>query len=187
MKVPDSGMPEETYWESLLDVPLILDRLQIDSLVGDVVEIGCGYGTFTVPVARRIRGTVNAFDLDPEMAARTNARVITQGANNVTVHLRDVIADGFGLPPESCDAILLFNILHFAQAERLVQSAAKLLRPGGRVLAIHWRSDVPTPRGPSLSVRPRPADAQKWADAGELVLTETMELPPWHFGVVLTK
>ncbi len=27
MKFRESGMPEETYWESLFDVPLILDRL----------------------------------------------------------------------------------------------------------------------------------------------------------------
>ena len=26
MKVPESGMPEEAYWESLLDVPLILEQ-----------------------------------------------------------------------------------------------------------------------------------------------------------------
>ena len=28
------------------------------------------------------------------------------------VALRDVLRDGFGVPPESCDAVLLFNILH---------------------------------------------------------------------------
>ncbi|NQU11895.1 class I SAM-dependent methyltransferase, partial [bacterium] len=47
MKLRDSGMPEEAYWESLFDVPLILDRLGMDARLGDVVEFGCGYGTFT--------------------------------------------------------------------------------------------------------------------------------------------
>ena len=27
MKLRESGMPEEAFWETLLDVPLILDRL----------------------------------------------------------------------------------------------------------------------------------------------------------------
>ena len=49
-------MPDETFWESLFDLPLILDRLDIDETIRDVAEIGCGYGTFTLPVARRISG-----------------------------------------------------------------------------------------------------------------------------------
>ena len=30
MKLRESGMPEEVYWESLFNVPLILDRVGID-------------------------------------------------------------------------------------------------------------------------------------------------------------
>ena len=45
-------MPEEAYWETLFDVRLILDRLGIDSNLKDVVELGCGYGTFAIPVLR---------------------------------------------------------------------------------------------------------------------------------------
>ena len=60
MKLRDSGMPEQSYWESLLDVELILNRLEIDGRIGDAVELGCGYGTFTIPVARRIAGRLFA-------------------------------------------------------------------------------------------------------------------------------
>ena len=72
MKVPDSGMPEENYWESLFDIPLVLDRLGIDSAVRDVAELGCGYGTFTIPIARQILGTIFTFDIDPAMLDGTN-------------------------------------------------------------------------------------------------------------------
>jgi hypothetical protein len=50
MKIRDSGMPEEAYWATLFDVPLILDRLGVAGC-GDVAELGCGYGTFTAPIA----------------------------------------------------------------------------------------------------------------------------------------
>jgi tRNA G46 methylase TrmB len=53
MKLRESGMPEEAYWETLLDAPLILDRLGVDARLRDVVELGCGYGTFAIPVAKR--------------------------------------------------------------------------------------------------------------------------------------
>ena len=55
MKVRDSGMPDESHWESLFDVPLILTRLGIGEF-HEVAELGCGYGTFTIPVARAISG-----------------------------------------------------------------------------------------------------------------------------------
>lgn len=180
-------MPEEAYWESLFDIPLILDRLKIDRAVEHVAELGCGYGTFTLPVARRIRGTAFTFDIDRAMIARTIARAADAGVSNINAAQRDVLATGFELEPECCDAVLLFNILHFPQPEDLVRQAARLLRPGRRVLAIHWRADPLTPRGPPLHLRPTPADAELWAKATGLTVTATVELPPWHFGIVLTK
>ena len=92
-----------------------------------------------------------------------------------------------GLPDESCDACLLFNILHGPAPEALLREAGRILRPGGRVLVIHWRSDVPTPRGPSLAIRPRPGQVQSWARAAGLQAGAAIELPPWHFGVALAK
>ena len=180
-------MPEEVYWESLHDIPLILDQLKIDRAVEHVAELGCGYGTFTLPVARRIHGVVFTFDIERAMIARTLARATDEGVGNINATLRDVLTAGFGLEPECCDAVLLFNILHFPQPEDLVRKAAEVLRPGGRVLAIHRRTDITTPRGPPLHLRPTPADAKRWADAAKLTVTAITELPPWHFGVALTK
>jgi hypothetical protein len=60
MKVRDSGMPEQSYWEGLFDIGGVLDALKIDQEVNDAVEVGCGYGTFTLPVAQRIRGSQSA-------------------------------------------------------------------------------------------------------------------------------
>jgi len=187
MKVPESGMPEEGYWESLFDIPLVLDRLKIDHTVEHVAELGCGYGTFTLPVARRIRGHVFTFDIERAMIDRTLLRAADEGVSNVHATVRDVLASGFGLETGYCDAVLLFNILHFPQSEDLVRKAADLLRRGGRVLAIHWRSDIPTPRGPPLHLRPRSSDAKRWADAAGLTVTVSTELPPWHFGIALSK
>ena len=183
IRCPTNGV----HLKSLFDLPLILDRLKIDCTIEHVAELGCGYGTFTLPVARRIRGTAFTFDIDRAMIARTIARAADAGVSNINAAQRDVLAAGFGLEPESCDAVLLFNILHFPQPEDLVRQAATLLRPGGRVLAIHWRADPATPRGPPLHLRPTPADAEIWAKAAGLTAAATVDLPPWHFGVALSK
>ena len=112
MKVRESGMPEEAYWETLFDVPLILDRLGIDARLRNVVEFGCGYGTFTIPVARGISGTVTTFDIDEAMIERTRQRAAAAGTYKVLYVVRDVFADGFGGEAGNKDACLLFNILH---------------------------------------------------------------------------
>jgi tRNA G46 methylase TrmB len=52
MKVFDSGMPEEVYWSSLFDLEAILTWLNPAAGIDPIIEIGCGYGTFTVPIAQ---------------------------------------------------------------------------------------------------------------------------------------
>ena len=178
MKVRDSGMPDESYWESLFDVPLILSRLGIDRC-HDVAELGCGYGTFAVPIANAISGTLYTFDVDAEMVARTRERA---AGLPIVCEQRDVVESGFGV---TVDAVLLFNILHCEGPVELLRQAANALKPGGQVLAIHWRYDA-TPRGPSLDIRPRPEQIAQWAGEANLVqVGNAIDLPPWHYGIRL--
>jgi SAM-dependent methyltransferase len=185
MKLRESGMPEEEYWESLFDVELILDRMGIDATMRDVAELGCGYGTFTLPVARRIRGIIETYDIEPAMVDRTLQRAQEAGLGNVRAEVRDVLAEGFGGEPQTKDACLLFNILHGEQPECLLAHAAHVVRPDGRVLVIHWRYDPATPRGPSLEIRPRPDQIIEWAQGTEMLrfVAPVLDLPPWHYGL----
>ncbi|MCI0747298.1 MAG: class I SAM-dependent methyltransferase [Verrucomicrobia subdivision 3 bacterium] len=189
MKLRESGMPEEAYWETLFDVPLILDRLGIDASLKNVVELGCGYGTFTLPVARRISGIIETLDIEPAMIERTRQRAETAGLRNVRCQLRDVMKDGFGGEPESKDACLLFNILHCEEPVRLLTEAARPVRPGGWVLIIHWRYDPATPRGPRMDIRPRPEQIIGWAAQTRWLelADEIIDLPPWHYGLRLRR
>ena len=186
MKLRDSGMPDEAYWEAMFDVPLVLARLGIDGtlgdgMLGDVVELGCGYGTFSVPIARTIGGTLHTFDVDPAMVARTIERAAELPAGKLDCQLRDVMANGFGVT--GADAALLFNILHCEEPVALFHHAINAVRPGGQVLVIHWRYGD-TPRGPSLDIRPRPEQIAAWAQqTGRLVHAgDVIDIPPWHYG-----
>lgn len=188
MKLRESGMPPPDYWETLLDVPRILDAFGFGPATGDVAELGCGYGTFTLPLARRIGGTVHTLDIDPAMVALTLARAAEAGLTNVQAETRDVLASGFGPPTGSCDAALLFNILHAEEPVALLRAARDVVRPGGLVAAIHWRTDIATPRGPSLDIRPQPEQITAWAiEAGLSSDGPSFDLPPWHFGLKLRR
>jgi len=187
MKVRDSGMPEQSYWESLFDIEGVLDGLGIGLEIENAVEVGCGYGTFTLPVARRIRGTLHAFDIEPAMVEATAARAKAAGVGNLNLAVRDIVEDGFGIPAGSVDAVLLFNILHMEKPVAMLHAAATVLRPNGRVFAVHWRSDITTPRGPDLSIRPRPDQIAVWAVEAGFRPRSSRLLPPWHFGLVLDR
>lgn len=181
-------MPPQDYWETLHDVPRILDAFGFDARTGDVAELGCGYGTFTLPLARRIDGVVHALDIDAAMVTLTAQRAVAEGVHNVQAEVRDVLAAGFGRPAGSCDAALLFNILHAEEPVALLRAAQDAVRPGGLVAVIHWRSDLATPRGPSLTIRPRPEQIAAWAtEAGLAIEGACFELPPWHYGLKLRR
>ena len=189
MKVRESGIPEEELWATFFNPEVIFDKLNLTSANISVVEYGCGYGTFTVPAAKRISGYLYAFDMEPEMIEATQAKVETVGLTNVRVIQRDIVANGTGIPDSNADYVMLFNILHTDHPLGLLQEAFRILAPGGKVGIIHWNYDPATPRGPSMEIRPRPEQCRSWIEqSGFRVLHPgILDLPPYHYGIVAKK
>ena len=94
MKTRDSGMPDEELWASFFAPAKVLAMLGLNANVGNVVDFGCGYGTFAVPAARVARGMVYALDIDPAMVAATGAKAEAEGVRNVEAITRDIVACG---------------------------------------------------------------------------------------------
>lgn len=189
MKTRESGMPDESTWEDFFDAETILRKLRLSPSCGDVVDFGCGYGTFTIPAARIMAGTVHALDIEPEMIQATEAKAQEAGLQNVKTYLRDFMAEGSGLPPASVEYTMLFNILHAERPEVLLKEAFRVLKPSGLLAIIHWNYDPATPRGPSMDIRPRPEQCHNWAirEGFRPVDPGVVELPPYHFGMVLER
>jgi ubiquinone/menaquinone biosynthesis C-methylase UbiE len=152
MKGRESGMPDESCWDSFFNPTCLVDRLGCAN--GDILEFGCGYGTFTIPAAKSTTGRVIALDIEPEMVAETVRKADVAGLSNVVGVVRDFVNEGSGLSDAQVQRALLFNILHIENPLELLREAFRVLTPGGEVDIIHWRSDIPTPRGPSLPIRP---------------------------------
>ena len=133
-------MPEESLWATFFTPEEVLHKLGLPT-VGDVVDFGCGYGTFTIPAAKITSGTVYALDIDLEMVAITKQKAEAAGLENVRTYVRDFVADGTGLPDASVQYVMLFNILHAERPEVLLREAYRVLAPGGKLGIIHWNYD----------------------------------------------
>lgn len=180
-------MPAQDMWKKFFDTGKILTTLGLDNRVIDVAEFGCGYGTFTIPAAKIISGKIYALDIEPEMINITSAEAVKQGLNNVQTVLRDFMTEGSGLPDESIDFVMLFNILHLENPKVLLSEAKRILKDKGRLGIIHWNYDPTTPRGPSMDIRPRPEDCIKWAESVGFKEAVRYNLPPHHYGIALIK
>lgn len=187
MKGRESGMPEEAYWESFFEAEVATNRLLGTAVQGNVIEFGCGYGSFTIPVARRTTGLVTALDIEPEMVGCVRQKAVTFDLPNIQVELRDFVAQGTGVDTGSQAHAMIFNLLHLEQPVTLLREAYRTLQDGGVLSVIHWRTDIPTPRGPSLAIRPTPEQCREWiADAGFHTI-ESVDLQsccPFHFGLL---
>ena len=79
MKTRDSGMPEEGYWSTFFDAEATLTALGLDVATGLVVDVGCGYGTFTLPVARLTGQRVVGIDIEADLVQHLDAKARSLG------------------------------------------------------------------------------------------------------------
>ena len=98
-----------------------------------VVDVGCGTGDLTERLAREAEVPVVAVDLSPRMAALAGARGLP--ALNA-----DIACLPF--PDGSFDAVLANRVLyHLPDLDAGLAELARVLRPGGRLVAVVYRVD----------------------------------------------
>lgn len=188
MKVRESGMPDEEVWNRFFNVELILKELQINKQIQTLAEIGTGYGTFTLPVADKIGGLIHSYEIDSKLFEYVQKKCIDQIKLNVKLHNADVLAEGTSLPDNSVDYVMLFNILHNEKPLYLINEAKRILKKNGMIGIIHWRTDIETPRGPSLNIRPNAIEIIEWLKLAHMqVVKQPFMLKPYHYGLVSMK
>jgi ubiquinone/menaquinone biosynthesis C-methylase UbiE len=103
-----------------------------------VIDLGCGTGQLTLPIARRVRA-VAGVDPEPDMLARARRAAAEQSVANVTWLLgadTDVPALAALLGDQRAGAVTIGQALHWMRCRELFPALVPLLRPGGGVAVI---------------------------------------------------
>lgn len=100
-----------------------------------VCDVGCGYGAPARIWARTYGADVVGFTVSEVQHAYAQQR--SEGKTGPTYRCRDILKND--LPSETFDAVVAIESLtHTDDPARVVHEAARLLRPGGRLVACVW-------------------------------------------------
>jgi ubiquinone/menaquinone biosynthesis C-methylase UbiE len=186
-------MPDSDWWEALWPRPdAVIAALGIEP-DREVVDLCCGDGLFTIPLARIARRVV-AIDLDPAMLERTRARLIAADLTNCSFVTGDAYAIA-KLVPTPVDVVLIANTFHGVPDKgRLARAIAAVLRPRGHFIVINWHRRpreetmvLGQPRGPKTEMRMAPPDVSAAVEPAGFRLLSVIDLPPYHYGAIFER
>jgi SAM-dependent methyltransferase len=141
----EDGGPRWVAHEQWLDVMLEPYGAALDAATapgpGDhVLDVGCGFGTTTLAMARAVgsAGRVMALDLSEVMVARVRARATDAGLANVITRVADAQTDP--LPATHfAVAVSRFGVMFFDDPAAAFANIRAALQPGGRLAFICWQ------------------------------------------------
>ena len=114
-----------------------------------VLDVGCGTGTLAIAAKRQVgpRGTVYGVDASPEMLARAGKKASKAG---VEIVLKNALVEALPFSDGQFDVVLSTVMLHHLPGKLRRQCAAEIrrvLKPGGRVLAVDFGTSPSQKRG----------------------------------------
>lgn len=108
---------------------------------GRVMDIGCGYGSTTLEMARRVGPNGRCLGVDISAPMLDRARVRSAGMANVEFVRGD--AQTADLGAEAFDAAMSrFGVMFFEDPDAAFANIRRAMRAGGRLAFVAWRSPM---------------------------------------------
>ena len=185
-----TGMPDRDWWQALWPDPAtVLEALGLQAGI-DVVDLCCGDGYFTGPLASLVSpGKVIAIDLDPAMLEQ--AKVACRDCANCIFSQTDA-RELASVIREPVDYVLIANTFHGVPDKvALAHAAFSVLKSGGRFAIVNWypmpreqTTVFGAPRGPATVMRMSPEAVQALVEPVGFTLDRVVALPPYHYGAL---
>ena len=107
-----------------------------DAPLRALLDLGTGTGRMLELLAPRIERGLG-LDLSLDMLSLARARLDRVGLRHCSVRQGDIY--DLALPKDSFDAVVIHQVLHFLDdGARAIEEAARVLRPGGRLLVVDF-------------------------------------------------
>lgn len=188
---PATSMPDRDWWAALWPDPTAVLRQMGIAPEMTVLDLCCGDGYFTAPLAGLTGGKVHALDLDPAMIAQAQVVVAQQGASVRQWICADAMQAAAHLPTK-VDYVLLANTFHGVPDRRgLARVVRDLLHEDGLFGLVNWHalprertSVLGELRGPRTEMRMSPEVVTDVIAPAGFKLRRCVELPPYHHGTV---
>jgi len=147
-------------------------------------DFGCGSGGWVIPLAKKLEdGKVFAIDILDESLSALRAKIKLEKIFNIEVLKSDVEKTSRVLK-NSCDLILMTNLLfEVADIKKVLEEGKRVLKTGGKILAVDWKKDVPF--GPKEKISPE--KVKEIAKEIGLESEKEFEVSSYHWGLILVK
>ncbi len=112
-----------------------------------VLDVGCGFGTTALAVARSVgeEGGVHGFDLSTTMIERARQRAAEAGLTNATFQIGDAQVDALAPQVLHDAAVSRFGVMFFDDPVAAFANIRAAIRPGGRLAFVCWQGPARNP------------------------------------------
>lgn len=154
-----------------------------------IADFGAGHGFFAIAFAKIVgpSGQIFAIDVLPTALEAIRSQAKIEGLFNIKV-IRGNLEKlgGSSLPKESCDLVMIANVLFQApDKSTLLDEAKRVLKESGRLAVVEWK--------PYIAVGPLKESRLPEAELKQLVLSrgfselKTIDAGSHHYGFVFKK
>lgn len=151
-----------------------------------VLDVGCGSGQLALALARRPEvQEVTGIDL-----ADTQIHLARENAERLGVNANFLIADAAELPfsDASFDVVIsTLSLHHWERPEDALREIHRVLVPGGSLLLLDLRRDVPSVFLGAMTVATRYVVPEQIRDTGEPLASFQAAYKPWEIALLFCK
>lgn len=175
-----------SHYVSEADVEAAIVATLGDRSYGALVDLGTGSGRMLTLLGARSQSAVG-IDLSQHMLNIARSKAFDAELNGIDFRHGDIYDTR--LPAASADLVIVHQVLHFlANPGRAIAEAARLLKPGGRLLIVdfeHHELEIMREQYQHRRLGMLEEDMRNWFDTAGLTADSTKSLPPKVAGLTV--